>query len=66
MAMYSRAIMRKISSQHIKLINDFFLYLQRRNDRETIRRRLAMGEEDDYLARPMRKPNLQSRMQSGK
>lgn len=24
MAMYSRAIMCKISSQHIKLINDFF------------------------------------------
>lgn len=44
----------------------FFLYSQRRNDRETIRRRLAMGEEDDYLARPMRKPNLQSRLQNGK
>jgi Schwannomin-interacting protein 1 len=37
--------------------------LQRRNDREEIRRRLAMGEEAD---RPGgRKPSLQSRLQSG-
>lgn len=56
----------------IKLINGFFslFLLQRRNDREAIRRRLAMGEEDDYLTsahqRPIRKPNLQSRLQSGK
>lgn len=45
--------------------------MQRKNDREAIRRRLAMGEEDDYFTnlaavRPIRKPNLQSRMQNGK
>lgn len=44
--------------------------LQRKNDREAIRRRLAMGEEDDYFtdlaaSRPIRKPNLQSRLQNG-
>ncbi|KAG5674729.1 hypothetical protein PVAND_004681 [Polypedilum vanderplanki] len=42
---------------------------ERKNDREAIRRRLAMNEEDDYLAaaqqRPIRKPNLQSRLQNG-
>lgn len=48
--------------------------LQRRNDREEIRRRLAMGNEDDYLSRsyalstgdrPTKKPSLQSRLQNG-
>lgn len=44
---------------------------QKRNDREEIRRRLAMGAEDDYLtkistAKPGRKPSLQSRLQEGK
>lgn len=46
-----------------------FFLSQRKHDREAIRRRLAMGEEDDYLAaahRPIRKPNLQSRLQNGK
>lgn len=43
---------------------------QKRNDREEIRRRLAMGAEDDYLtkistAKPGRKPSLQSRLQEG-
>ncbi|CRL01352.1 CLUMA_CG014480, isoform A [Clunio marinus] len=43
----------------------------RKNDREAIRRRLAMGEEDDYFtdlaaSRPIRKPNLQSRLQNGR
>ncbi|CAD7086437.1 unnamed protein product [Hermetia illucens] len=44
---------------------------QRRNDREEIRRRLAMGAEDDYFSkivnqdRPGRKPSLQSRLQNG-
>lgn len=45
------------------------LFLQRRTDREEIRRRLAMGSEDDYYSgydRPGRKPSLQSRLQSGK
>lgn len=47
-----------------------FSLLQRKNDREAIRRRLAMGEEDDYFSnlaasRPVRKPNLQSRLQNG-
>lgn len=37
--------------------------LQRRNDREEIRRRLAMGEEADKPGG--RKPSLQSRLQSG-
>lgn len=44
------------------------LLLQRRTDREEIRRRLAMGSEDDYYGgydRPGRKPSLQSRLQSG-
>lgn len=41
--------------------------LQRRTDREEIRRRLAMGSEDDYYNdRPGRKPSLQARLQSGK
>lgn len=35
-------------------------------DREEIRRRLAMGNEDDYYSdRPGRKPSLQARLQSG-
>ncbi|CAG9863025.1 unnamed protein product [Phyllotreta striolata] len=39
---------------------------RRRTDREEIRRRLAMGSEDDYYSdRPGRKPSLQSRLQSG-
>ncbi|XP_059612962.1 schwannomin-interacting protein 1 homolog isoform X2 [Phlebotomus argentipes] len=44
---------------------------RKRNDREEIRRRLAMDAEDDYLTRPLhsdkpgRKPSLQSRLQSG-
>lgn len=40
----------------------------RRTDREEIRRRLAMGNEDDYYGacdRPGRKPSLQARLQSG-
>lgn len=45
----------------------FFIFLQRRTDREEIRRRLAMGCEDDYFTdRPGRKPSLQARLQSGK
>lgn len=46
----------------------FFFFFQRRNDREEIRRRLAMGSDaDDYygVERPGRKPSLQSRLQSG-
>lgn len=46
-----------------------FLILQRRTDREEIRRRLAMGSEDDYYTgndRPGRKPSLQARLQSGR
>ncbi|XP_055917299.1 myb-like protein H isoform X2 [Eupeodes corollae] len=46
---------------------------RRRNDREEIRRRLAMGAEDDYFSklvsnnvRPGRKPSLQSRLKNGK
>lgn len=47
-----------------------FVTFQKRNDREEIRRRLAMGAEDDYLtkistAKPGRKPSLQSRLQEG-
>ncbi|XP_056639444.1 general transcriptional corepressor trfA [Diorhabda sublineata] len=39
---------------------------RRRTDREEIRRRLAMGTEDDYYTdRPGRKPSLQARLQSG-
>ncbi|XP_076035745.1 schwannomin interacting protein 1 isoform X2 [Oratosquilla oratoria] len=40
---------------------------RRRNDREEIRRKLAMGVDDEFSAenRPMRKPSLQSRLQSG-
>lgn len=48
-----------------------FFFQQKRNDREEIRRRLAMGAEDDYLtkistAKPGRKPSLQTRLQEGK
>ncbi|XP_011253243.1 schwannomin-interacting protein 1 homolog isoform X1 [Camponotus floridanus] len=40
--------------------------LQRRNDREEIRRRLAMGPDaEDLRAERGRKPSLQSRLQSG-
>ncbi|KAK4879728.1 hypothetical protein RN001_007874, partial [Aquatica leii] len=39
---------------------------RRRTDREEIRRRLAMGSEEDYYSdRPGRKPSLQARLQSG-
>ncbi|XP_046402712.1 uncharacterized protein LOC124168478 [Ischnura elegans] len=38
---------------------------RRRNDREEIRRRLAMGPEADDCFAPGRKPSLQSRLQSG-
>lgn len=41
---------------------------RRRTDREEIRRRLAMGNEEDYYNgcdRPGRKPSLQARLQSG-
>lgn len=38
----------------------------RRNDREEIRRKLAMGDEDYYGGeRTLRKPNLQTRLQGG-
>ncbi|MPC12170.1 hypothetical protein E2C01_004848 [Portunus trituberculatus] len=39
---------------------------RRRNDREEIRRKLAMGlDEDQTTDRPHRKPSLHSRLQSG-
>lgn len=39
---------------------------RRRNDREEIRRKLAMGVDDDqFMERPYRKPSLHSRLQSG-
>ncbi|XP_018329798.1 uncharacterized protein LOC108740099 isoform X2 [Agrilus planipennis] len=39
---------------------------RRRTDREEIRRRLAMGAEEDYFSdRPGKKPSLQARLQSG-
>ncbi|XP_068215079.1 uncharacterized protein Schip1 [Palaemon carinicauda] len=39
---------------------------RRRNDREEIRRKLAMGVDDDqFMERPHRKPSLHSRLQSG-
>lgn len=50
-------------------VSSCFLIFQRRTDREEIRRRLAMGSEDDYYGgyeRPGRKPSLQARLQSGK
>ncbi|KAI4464756.1 schwannomin interacting protein 1 [Holotrichia oblita] len=53
-----------ILDRFIKVItvNDY----DRRTDREEIRRRLAMGSEDDYYNdRPGRKPSLQARLQSG-
>ncbi|XP_013392216.1 uncharacterized protein LOC106160229 isoform X2 [Lingula anatina] len=39
----------------------------RRNDREEIRRKLAMGTDEEYYGgeRTFRKPNLQTRLQSG-
>nr|XP_023019824.1 uncharacterized protein LOC111508522 [Leptinotarsa decemlineata] len=41
--------------------------MDRRTDREEIRRRLAMGSEDEFYSdRPGRKPSLQARLQSGK
>lgn len=51
----------------IYLYFNIIFFLQRRTDREEIRRRLAMGSEDDYYTdRPGRKPSLQARLQSGK
>lgn len=49
----------------------YCLFLQKRNDREEIRRRLAMGSDYDYFGRahsdrPTRKPSLHSRLQGGK
>ena len=44
------------------------LHLQsRRTDREEIRRRLAMGGDEEYYGneRAMRKPSLQTRLQGG-
>lgn len=60
-------------AQDVRLIYTFyllyiysFLHLQRRNDREEIRRRLAMGPDaEDLRAERGRKPSLQSRLQSG-
>lgn len=54
----------------VEVTNLFLLLLQRRNDREEIRRRLAMGSEDaDYYSNEQRptgkKPSLQARLQSG-
>lgn len=50
----------------MKLFLENSIFLQRRTDREEIRRRLAMGTEDEYYTdRPGRKPSLQSRLQSG-
>lgn len=47
-------------------ILDFSVCSQRRNDREEIRRRLAMGPDaEDLRAERGRKPSLQSRLQSG-
>lgn len=44
----------------------FSVCLQRRNDREEIRRRLAMGPDaEDLRVERGRKPSLQSRLQSG-
>lgn len=46
--------------------NIFFSSVQRRNDREEIRRRLAMGPEaDDIRIERGRKPSLHTRLQSG-
>lgn len=45
-----------------------FLLLQKRNDREEIRRRLAMGvetEDGQELDKIGKKPSLHSRLQSG-
>lgn len=47
--------------------SDFSVCSQRRNDREEIRRRLAMGPDaEDLRAERGRKPSLQSRLQSGR
>ncbi|XP_031616977.1 M-phase inducer phosphatase [Contarinia nasturtii] len=56
-------------ANHLKLVKEDDR--RKRNDREEIRRRLAMGAEDDYLTKiqttkPARKPSLQTRLQEGK
>ena len=42
-------------------------FQSRRNDREEIRRKLAMGVDEEYYGgeRMYKKPNLQTRLQSG-
>ncbi|RZC39576.1 schwannomin-interacting protein 1-like, partial [Asbolus verrucosus] len=55
-----------IVDRFIKVITINDDAFERRTDREEIRRRLAMGSEDDYYTdRPGRKPSLQARLQSG-
>ncbi|EFA04405.1 Schwannomin-interacting protein 1-like Protein [Tribolium castaneum] len=57
---------QNIVDRFIKVITINDDSLDRRTDREEIRRRLAMGSEDDYYTdRPGRKPSLQARLQSG-
>lgn len=63
--MYEFYLLRNLFYKEILML---FFYLQRRTDREEIRRRLAMGNEDDFYNncdRPGRKPSLQARLQSG-
>ena len=51
---------------YVELVGFLCLCLQRRNDREEIRRRLAMGPDaEDLRVERGRKPSLQSRLQSG-
>lgn len=55
-----------IVDRFVKVISVNDVNKDRRTDREEIRRRLAMGPEDDYYSdRPGRKPSLQARLQSG-
>lgn len=60
---------RKITLLVLRL--NIIYYLQKHNDREEIRRRLAMGADAEeyysmgYIERPGKKPSLHSRLQNG-
>ena len=47
--------------------HEYVVFQSRRTDREEIRRKLAMGGDEDYYGgeRAFKKPNLQTRLQSG-
>ena len=58
-------VYRMLHTQQIKKDSFTLPFQSRRNDREEIRRKLAMGGDEDYYGgeRMFKKPNLQTRLQ---